>query len=92
MGRVGREIGAIGPEVCTFSTGRIVVDGDTGGEDFTEGEAEGDVLVGGGIRFVVAVLPIEQYSAAASLRQRNDSSIGSLTTETQSNPREYSLV
>lgn len=60
MGGVGREIGAVAPEVRILSTGRIVADREAGGEDFTEGEEEGGILVGGGIRFVVGVLPANQ--------------------------------
>ena len=60
MGRIGREIRAIAPEVRARSTRRCIGDGKAGGEGFTKGEAEGDVMVGAGIRVVVAVPPAKQ--------------------------------
>lgn len=60
MGRVGREIGAVAPEVRALSAGRIIVENEASEKDFTEGEAEGNILVGGGIGVTVATFPTEQ--------------------------------
>ena len=60
MGGVDREIRAIAPEVRILSTGRSVADGEAGGEHFTEGQAEGDVLIGGGALGITAVFPMEE--------------------------------
>lgn len=73
-----------------LSTRGGVAHGEAGREDFGEGEAERNVLVGRGVRFIVAVFPIIGLSAPARLCQMKYSVIASPTTERQSTPHAHS--
>ena len=60
MGRVDREIGAVGPDVYTVCARRSIHDAEAGGKVFIEDDVEGNVLIGGGVGVTVAIFPTEQ--------------------------------
>ena len=82
MNRIDREIGGVGPDMLPLRARRVITDREARWEDFVESDVERDVLVRGGIRVPVAILPVEsrEKKALVSNPQNHRQTIAAVLT------------